>query len=250
MKWNDITVKTYQSLFEYIREGDIHAIVCELNDMDMDELEDMDVEEADELLRNHMFILNPLPKLPVQTITIDEHTFTLTPFTQIEFGAFIDIERIMSTDTHYIQNIHKILPLLYRILQPRKPLSEITIEPYGYWGLERQEMFRQRPIIEVFGAIHTYLEFRDRIFKGYKGLFAIKEDEEDEPEEPQRRMTAEERKLMEKEKRVTKWGYELLLFKLASNDPLRVSEASGLGVATALNLLSMLEELQLGNTTR
>jgi hypothetical protein len=240
-----LTVAAYQQLYPVLKQGDSDLVLCEIMDIDIEELEDMDIDTVNELTKSASFIYNPLPKISIPEIIIEDTTFSLMPFNRIEFGAFIDIEHYIKND--FIMNLHNILAILYRVKQPTERWSGRTFEPYGDWMSIRPEMFQQRSIYEVYGAVNSYIQFRENLLKSYKGLFSS-EEELPEEEEVKTRMTSNEAKEIERQKRTKKWGYELFLLRLAKNDPLRVSEAAGLGLTTALNLLSLMEELEIKNT--
>jgi hypothetical protein len=61
-------------------------------------------------------------------------------------------------------------------------------------------------------------------------------------------MTAQERKQYMNEKSVGKWAWTLFLLKIANGNPLKILEAAKLNIITALNLLSMLQELKIDTT--
>jgi len=237
MNWSDISVQRYTSLWPYIQAGDVMSVTMELNDIGPDELDDMTLGQVESMVNESKFIFNTLPTVALP-ITINEERFEPIPFNRIEFGAFIDLEyHIMD----YMEHLPRLLSIIYRRPIKNDIWSSDGWEPYGDFN-KRLTLFGECRIYEVFGAVAGYLEFRDNIFKNYEGLFSEKEEYD---EIDYRSLTPEERKELEQAKRVSKWGYELLLMRLANNDPLRVSQAAGLSVTTALNLLGMMSELKI-----
>ena len=165
----------------------------------------------------------------------------------MEFGAFIDLESIFTQgSTSYVNSLPVIIATLYRQTEDRGGLSVPKYEQYDNFN-NRASLFNQVLIYEVYGAIHKYLEFRETIFSSYKGLFQDKSEDEPLEDIDLAAMSAEERKEIERNKRVGKWSYELLLFRLASNDPLRMTDAASLPVVHAFNLLGMMQELGIQN---
>jgi len=238
----DITVSLYQSLWPMIKENDRVMLACELNDLYVEELDDMSVDEADKILLTTDILYQQLPKLPIKELSLDGHTFSLCEFGAMEFGAFIDLEFYISND--HILNLHRILAIIYRLPVPRGPLEAYKIEAYDNYTEVRSQLFLPRPMIEVYGAVYAYVQYREALLRRYKGLFSQPDDDVEE-EQPVKKMTSEEVKQMEKEKRIRKWSYELLLFRLTKGDPLKLKEAAGLSITEAFNLLAMMEELQI-----
>jgi len=216
-------------------------IISILYDIDFDTLDDMPYDEVLILEENLSFLFKPIPKIYKSEIVVDkDQPLFLIDFNKLEFGAFIDIEFYLSKG-----NLNKSLPDILQVLFRRQLQAETNfvasiLEPYHNYSTFRRSLFAPILFVDVWGSISKYLDFREKIFTTYEGMFTRKE-ETDEVDES--RMTAEERKEIEKEKRIGKWGYELLLMKLANNDPLQIGQAMELPLTRAFNLLALMYEL-------
>lgn len=246
MTWLDITVSKWINISEYIKERDIKTIVSYLYDIDFDELDDMPYDEVIELEKSLIFLTNPPPRINKDKLIIKDYEFHLIDFNKMEFGSFIDMEYYLTKDENWIINMTNILQILFRqVVQEETELHGKILEPYYNFGTKRTFLFNDVLLVDVWGSISKYLEFRDKLFNSYEGMFSEKEKTEDIDTT---RMTAEERKELEKEKRISKWGYELLLMKLANNEPLKIREAMEMPLTTSFNILALLYELKIGES--
>lgn len=243
MTWLDITVKKWIDIWEYIQENDIKTLISYLYDIDFDDLDDMPYDEVIELQNSILFLANMPPKINKDKLIIKDYEFHLIDFNKMEFGSFIDMEYYLTKDESWIVNMPNILQILFRqVIQEETELHGKILEPYYNFNSKRTLLFNDVLLVDIWGSINRYLEFREKIFNSYEGMFNEKEKTEDIDTT---RMTAEERKELEKEKRISKWGYELLLMKLANNDPLKIREAMEMPLTTSFNLLAMLYELKI-----
>jgi hypothetical protein len=167
----------------------------------------------------------------------------------LEFGAFIDIEHYLTSESSYINNLPKILSILYRQeVKPATALSNGVYETYDNWLDVRDVLMEKVSITALYGVIGSYMSWRGDILKKYGGLFQESEgavDDEDEKEYV-RGMSSAERTAYEQEKRVGKWGWVLFLYRLANNDPTKLDIAAGFPILKGLNILSMQNELKIG----
>jgi hypothetical protein len=245
MTWLDISVKKWIDIYEYLEEVDIKSIISYLYDIDYDELEDMPYDDVLEMENEISFLSKPIPKINKSTINIKGTDFHLIDFNRLEFGAFIDMEYYLTKERIWFYNLPNILQILFRRkIKEEDDFNGAEWEPYHNFGANRKALFEDILFVDIYGSIAKYLEFRENIFNTYEGMFSKKEDEETDTT----RMTAEERKEIEKEKRIGKWGYELLLMKLSNNDPLQIERAMELPLTRAFNLLAMLYELKIGES--
>ena len=93
-----------------------------------------------------------------------------------------------------------------------------------------------------------YLKFKSSIYSIYEGLFQQNEEELNEEEETEllREMTGKEREEYYNEKNVEGYGWELMLMRLANNDPTKMLEASKMTLYQSLNTLGMMCKLKIG----
>jgi hypothetical protein len=246
MTWLDITVKKWIDIWEHIQESDIKTLISYLYDIDFDELDDMPYDEVIQLQNSISFLSNMPPKINKDKLEVNGFEFHLVDFNKMEFGSFIDMEYYLTKDDSWIVNMPNILQILFRqVVSEETELHGKILEPYYNFGTKRTLLFNDILLVDVWGSISKYLEFREKIFSSYEGMFSEKEKLDDVDTT---RMTAEERKELDNEKRINKWGYELLLMKLANNDPLKIRDAMELQLTMAFNLLAMMYELKIGQS--
>jgi len=241
MTWLDIKVSDWPIIQECINEGDMDGIICHLHDISQEKLDDMDYEEGCELRDSFAFILQPIPRLNKKELG----ELHLMDFNSIEFGAFMDLEYFLTKDQNWMDNIFSILPILWR----KKTKTDDgwygdEFEKYNNFSKSRKNYFSDFLWVDVYGGLMDYLDYRDRLYKNYEGMFDVVEQI---TEEEVVRMTAEERKEVELQRRIQKWGFELLLLKLSQNDPLRMGDAMELPLARAFNILAMMHELKINH---
>jgi hypothetical protein len=239
MNWSDITVNDYVELYEDLMSGDADLIISSLYQVSLTGLYDLPYEEVKFYHSDSAFIYTPIPTIYKDVLSLDGTEFKLIDFERLEFGAFIDLESMLSGV--YVNNITKILSILYRRYEDIKFIGT-KYEPYDAWLDTRASLFNDLPLTDVYGVLSHYIRFRESIFTRYTGLFGEKENYD---EIDTSHMTRKEREELAKESKISKWGYELFLMKLANNEPLNVGKATELGLIEAMNILSMMQELQI-----
>ena len=142
--------------------------------------------------------------------------------------------------------------ILYRqLVRKQDSLYLDEYEDYGNWIFHRSPMFSEVSITDVYGIIEAYLNFRTRIFEAYAGLFEIEESGDGEymPQEEAKALGFRERAEMieaeKQQKNLKKWGWDLVLLRLANNDPTKYSAATDMQLVKAFNLLSLIKECKL-----
>ena len=168
------------------------------------------------------------------------------PFNNLEFGAFIDLEHLLTANKdNYATNLPQIFATLYRrVVKEGDSFQEPVYETYSNWPKLRSKQYYQMPITDLYGTLIDYMNFRSKLFASYEGLFAEKEDSDGEIDYTG--LTSKEIDAIKNEERIAKWGWELLLLKLADKDPLKIEQATKMPIIQALNILSMHQELKLG----
>jgi hypothetical protein len=247
--WLDITVEQYIDIYyelnNFTDEESLNKrLISIFYNINIDEIDDMSYTDVYKKIESVQFLKKQIPVLHKKEILINcKYKFHLIPFNQLEFSAFIDLEYWLTKDKVYINNIPAILTILWRI--KTKNADDLYPEEYEkYTGFgNRIELFNDVRIVDVYGSLMSYLDFRHKIFTTNEGMFNEKEDDE---EEDISNYTASERAELEKEKKTSKWGYELLLMKLANNEPLKIESAMNMPVTRAFNILALLFELKIG----
>ena len=219
-------------------------------DIDDDAIQEMDYREFNRLKLNIITLFNHLPSKAKPKLTINaELDLNLIQFNKISIGEFVDIE-IWIRDS-YIKNYGYIMSVLYRqLLTDGNYLYEPTYEDYGSYVTLRKPLFNNCTIANTYGAIQSYISFRERLFKTYAGLLNDGNSNENEPTEKElanlsMRDKVELQQAIDKEKRLEKWGWNSLILKLADNDILKVEQVSKLPLIQCFNILAMRVELGL-----
>lgn len=222
-----------QSSF-FIRQ--IHILAILTDTLPDDELwEDLDVEELAELIAELKWLRhepsNQLKK------TIDN--FTCIDINKLSFGEFIDLEHYFTED--YYNNLFKICAILYRQTKIDE-WGNVLYEPYENIDIdERSKSFNELPITYVYGVFKYYLEFKQLLMTTYDKLFEpVFTDEEDINE-----YDPEEQKAIEEEKKIIKWSWENVIYKLADGDVTKYEKITSLPVIFVFNQLSYLKDMNL-----
>ena len=202
--WNQITVAEWLEILS-LEDEDLtptEYLLERIATLTGDSYDDIDEDEFEDLQKQFAW-LNQTPKFP-------EYKGT---FTHLHFGAFIDLERLITKQA------------------PIKKLDEIvlTVEGFEVWENELQEV-HQRPISECVPIMDKYVNYRNKLIDKYKGLFDVEEDEEeDEPSEQVE----------------TRWAWERMIYELCKGDITKAKEVIALPHLMVLNWLSMVKELKL-----
>ena len=240
----DITLETWLELqsIEATNEFDKACqVISILRDVPLDEVLDMPADEALTIADDLVRLTHQMSK-PAAYVEVSGEDFYPIPFESLEFGAYIDLESLFSGE--YRENVDKILAILYRRrLTPPTDLTPGRYEDYEAYHIQRAPLFLEVPVRHIHGQVSKYVAWRDKLLKNYEGLFGDPEPADDVEDEE--RLTAEESKAKAQEDRVKKWSWQLFLWKLSGEDPLKMEEATRMPVLGAMNILSMIQELNL-----
>lgn len=235
--WSDITINQ----FKEIKSSDIDLkdeilMLSIILDIPINELESMDIKDLIPLTQGLSFLTTELPKIPKNEIIVKNETFYLKDLNTLTVGEFIDLEHFFTND--YVENLGIIVSILYRRRIISDDIFSIPeLENYGNWIYHRDSIISNEVGVgDVFGIVSKYLSYRKNLFELYEGLFDGDSDDEEDDEEIKN----------PKEKDNTKkWGWDILLLKLANNDVLKIEEATHIPIIQALNTLSMKKELKI-----
>jgi len=246
--WDVITLSSYIEIIDNVENvDDVFEILSIVFDRPLDEIESLDYDVILEMKKEIGFIFQPIAKEYKTHININGDDFYLVPFKELEFGAFIDLEHLFSDE--YIYNLPKIFSILYRKIEKKGDyLNKDIYEKYGDWLDIRNSVFEMSIIEDVYGVIIDYLKFKTSIYTTYEGLFEEKYKELNESEEKEilKDMTGKEREEYYGHKNVTGYGWEIMLLRLANNDPTKMLEATSMKVYQAFNVLGMMKNLKMG----
>jgi hypothetical protein len=237
-----LDIKDYDDIDTYYFR--IIAIILDVEDS---VIENIPYDDFVRLREEFETVFNKLPTKYSDNITIrDNLSFNLIPFIKMSIGEFIDLENYCQES--YIINLKKILSVIYRRLIPSDDiLVSRKFEPYSDYVEIREHLFDDVLIKEVYGSLLAYFKFRDSLYKTFEGLFNMNTEEEVEEDLTglSRAERLEVQKEIDKEKKIKVWGWDLFLYKLANNDPIKIEEATNMPLVQALNVLSMKKELNL-----
>ena len=235
-----LDLKDYETVDDYYIQ-----ILSILSNQSIEDIEDIEYDDFKQHIANLNFIYRLPTKQPSIKLNIEDTDLYLMDLTQITIGEFIDLEYFITDG--YTKNLSLILSILYR----RKTIHNSSFiidefEPYGNWIYHRAPLFNDICINDVYGVITNYLTFRSNIFETYQGLFDNEDPEElDIDDSESFKSKLEKTKANNEGKAVRKWGWDALLLKLAKNDPSRLNEVTGMPLIQALNVLSMVRELNI-----
>jgi len=246
--WLSINVAQFIELFslnlkEFESQDDYYIqILSILSNQSVESIEDLDYDVFKQHISNLNFIYRLPTKQPSIKLNIQDTDLYLMDLNQLTIGEFIDLEHFITDG--YTKNLSIILAILYRqktIYNSSFKLDEF--EEYGNWIYHRAPLFDEVCVNDVYGVINNYLTFRANIFETYKGLFDNEDPEElDIDESESFKSKLEKTKANDDAKATRKWGWEILLYKLAKEDPLKMTEAAGMSLIQAFNILAMTKE--------
>ena len=229
--WTEIRLDQFKELYNLAR-GDFDSLflynlelLAIVSDQDADDI-DISVNELTDYVKSLTFLQREPPKINDKVID----NLTYKGVKNLTLGEFIDLEYYFALD--YIDNLEVICSILYR-KTGLDDWSELTFEPYRYDPKTRVGLFSELPITSVYGVVRDYMEFRDSFIKSYENLF--QPDIEDTDEE----LSIEDKKEEEKEKRLEKWSWEMVIYELAGEDITKVDQVTDLPLILAFNFLSM-----------
>jgi hypothetical protein len=251
--WGDITVdqliEINQITKKNLSDDEFYfEVISLLSDLPLDELELMDYDEFKLLTKDLEYLTKtPPPFKPKNKITTEAgDMYYFNQWTKLTNGEFIDLEYLIMSE-NYMANIKLILAVLFKKqLKPRDLLSDVEWEPYTGNLAIRANLFGNQKVVDVFGAISEFLEYRDQFYKLYEGYFGTSEpDELDDVEGEGIISRATRAKEAEKQNNYKKWGWHFLMYNLAGGDPMKFEESYKIPLTLTMNILSMRKELNI-----
>jgi len=233
--WTEVTVEQFVEL-RSLKEEDFGSlflynleVIAILSDTDADELEDLTADELNEYVTQIKWIgREPNGRIKVDGLIKKE-------LNQLTLGEFIDLETFFADN--YVTNLTKICGVLFRRFKEDE-FGNRVLEPYRFNPTEREHLFTELPITNVYGIVPEYLKFRDEFMKAYENLFNPEIEEDGEMDE-------EDRKAEQEEQRLNKWSWERLIYDLCQGDLTKADQVTDLPLIMVFNFLSMRYELKL-----
>jgi len=241
LSWSDITVEQFIELSTLDTTGGSYSYNSEalsvLCDIPLEDIEDIDIEDMSDLMYELDFTKSQ-PKNFYRNELLD---MVAKPISKLTLYEYIDLEHYFAND--YVKNLAIIAGIRYKHTEVDK-FSNLIYEPYSYSPKDRQELFLELPITEVYGLIQEFLQYRDNFLKTYENLFNPEGEEDLTPEE-KLEMDPEEVKEIEQTKKSTKWSWELMIYNLCGGDLTKYEALGELPLVLVFNMLGMKKELSL-----
>jgi hypothetical protein len=239
--WNEITIEQFielsnldASIGSYSYNSEALSV---LSDTSIEEIEDVDIED----MANIMLELNWAKSQPKNFYRNELLGMVVKPISKLTLFEYIDLEHYFANN--YISNLAIIAAIRYKHTEVNK-FSNLIYEPYSYSPRDRQELFLDLPITEVYGLIQEFLQYRDKFLKTYENLFNPEAEDDLTPQE-KAEMDAEEIKEIEDAKKSTKWSWELMIYTLCDGDLTKYEALGELPLVLVFNMLGMKKELSL-----
>lgn len=239
--WNEITIEQFielsnldASIGSYSYNSEALSV---LSDTSIEEIEDIDIED----MANIMLELNWAKSQPKNFYRNELLGMVVKPISKLTLFEYIDLEHYFANN--YISNLAIIAAIRYKHTEVNK-FSNLIYEPYSYSPRDRQELFLDLPITEVYGLIQEFLQYRDKFLKTYENLFNPEAEDDLTPQE-KAEMDAEEIKEIEDAKKSTKWSWELMIYNLCGGDLTKYEALGELPLVLVFNMLGMKKELNL-----
>lgn len=245
--WSDITINQYFELQSYGEDIDNLTLVSIIYDIPSDEIDDLSVEQFDELVTKLSFLKSKPKAQNSAFISLNGNTFYKHPdIYKIKFGEFVDIEHWITSSKE--EDLLYILATMYRKCINSDPdFDGIELEPYGPYVMSRAKHFGELSVTILFDLVDEINKFRAVFQENYQPLLAVKE-EEIEDEDLSSETIADKRARLDEEnnqKRLNKWGWDVLVYKLAQGDITKFEDVYNLPLIQVMNFLAMQSELKL-----
>jgi len=235
--WNDILVDQYIELRELDLELPYFDLMLEtvsiVTDTDIDELEDLSFSELVDIEKK----LTWLTSEPSKRITQKIDKYNYIGFDNLKLGEFIDLNHFFSDN--FVTNLPIICAILYR-QQKTNEWNEIITEPYDYDPQNRKGLFTEVGIVQVYGIIGTFLEYKSNFEETYSSLFKPDLSDEDIDD-----LDEETKKDIEEEERLDNYSWERLIYSLCEGDITKTDQVLNLGLTYVFNILSMKKALNI-----
>jgi len=235
--WNDILVDQYIELRELNLELPYFDLMLEtisiVTDTDIDELEELSFTELIDIEKK----LTWLTSEPSKRITQKIDKYNYIGFDNLKLGEFIDLNHFFSDN--FVTNLPTICGILYR-QQKTNEWNELITEPYEYDPRNRADLFTEVGIVQVYGIIGLFLEYKSNFEETYSTLF--KPDLSDEDIED---LDEETKKDIEEEERLDTFSWERLIYTICQDFNTTPEQTLNMSVIFVFNMLSMKKALNI-----
>lgn len=235
--WNDILVDQYIELRELNLELPYFDLMLEtisiVTDTDIDELEELSFTELIDIEKK----LTWLTSEPSKNITKQIGNKKFIGFDNLTLGEFIDLNHYFSEN--FVTNLPTICGILYR-QQKTNEWNELITEPYEYDPRNRADLFTEVGIVQVYGIIGTFLEYKSNFEETYSTLFKPDLSDEDIDD-----LDEETKKDIEEEERLDTFSWERLIYTICQDFNTTPEQTLNMSVIFVFNMLSMKKALNI-----
>ena len=240
-QWSEVTLEQFIEISEIDKEqGAYHynsEILSIVSNEPLENIEDIDIDELKDYIEQCKWALSqPSNKYKQELLGMK-----IKPFNKLCLYEYIDLDYYFTNN--YIKNLANICGILYRQSKLNEWGEEI-IEPYEYDCTIRADKFLDLPITDVYGIINEFLKFRENFLNTYQNLF-----QGDEPPEltaeAKAKLTPDELKEEEEDKKASKWSWERMIYGLCNNDLTKSDKIGGLPLTYVFNMMGMKKELDI-----
>lgn len=240
-QWSEVTVEQFIEISEidkeqgaYYYNTEILSIIC---NEPPESIDDIDIDDMFNIVKKFKWALSqPSNKYKSELLGMK-----IKPFSKLCLYEYIDLDHYFTNN--YIANLANICGILYRQSKLNEWGEEI-IEPYEYDCTIRADKFLELPITDVYGIINEFLKFRENFLNTYQNLF-----QGDEPPEltteAKAKLTPDELKEEEADKKESKWSWERMIYGLCNNDLTKSDKIGGLPLTYVFNMMGMKKELDI-----
>jgi len=219
---NEITLGQYQEFekLDLTNDSIVHLkmieIFCKVPEIVVRNINAKDVTDICDVINNMFDTKHQL----INSFKLGKQEYGFIPnLDDMSFGEYIDLDTYIG-DT---ENMHIAMNVLYR------PIKENIGDKYliKEYDVDAKDKLEEIPMDVVFGAIFFFVQFRDRLIKGYDGLFGGSSDG----------------RLDGSANFSRKYGwYQSIFSALAQNDVRRLEDITKLNVHKCLYALEYMKE--------
>jgi hypothetical protein len=204
-----------------------------VTDTDIDELEELSFTELIDIEKK----LTWLTSEPSKNITKQIGNKRFIGFDNLTLGEFIDLNHYFSEN--FVTNLPTICGILYR-QQKTNEWNELITEPYDYDPRNRADLFTEVGIVQVYGIIGTFLEYKSNFEETYSTLFKPDLSDEDIDD-----LDEETKKDIEEEERLDTFSWERLIYTICQDFNTTPEQTLNMSVIFVFNMLSMKKALNI-----
>lgn len=158
-RWEDLTLKTYQDIERYYKDGDKEFNVIDvldiLTDKTRDEINELPAEFL-EIILTHLSFLTTAPEVdePSNKITINGETYAVNVMEKLKVGEYVAVDTILKNDRHDYASILAILCRKQGEVYDSKYEAEIFED--------RKKMFEEQPVIKILPIVNFFCSYTQR----------------------------------------------------------------------------------------